>query len=133
MTAAGTHEAPRRKITRRRHRRRHRARLVVKNDYSIALYEVWSLCGAQICSKFSLLLHKNTKNSSMHICNGCWAEIEDHAYITRCGHQFCASSFLFYTTVFTTLAKVFLFLVCRFCRRFVVLSLFFFFLRIFYY
>jgi hypothetical protein len=30
----------------------------VKNDdYSIALYEVWSLCGAQICSKiFSLLL-----------------------------------------------------------------------------
>ena len=49
---------------------------------------------------FSLLLHKNTKNASMHICNGCWAEIEDHAYITRCGHQFCASSFLFCATVY---------------------------------
>ena len=84
-----------------------------------ALYEVWSLCGAQICSKFfSLLLHKNTKNSSMHVCNGCWAEIEDHAYITRCGHQFCASSFLFCTTVYALL-KFFCFsslVLSSFCR-----------------
>jgi hypothetical protein len=33
----------------------------------------------------------------MHICNGCWAEIENEAYITRCGHQFCAAGlFLFF-------------------------------------
>ena len=30
----------------------------------------------------------------MHICNGCWAEIENEAYITRCGHQFCAAGLL---------------------------------------
>ena len=66
MTAAGTHEAPRRKITRRLNRRRHRARLVVKNDYSIALYEVWSLRGAQICSKFFLFFF--TKTQKTHRC-----------------------------------------------------------------
>ena len=33
----------------------------------------------------------------MHICNGCWCEIENEAYITRCGHQFCAAGlFLFF-------------------------------------
>jgi hypothetical protein len=62
LTAAGTHEAPRRKITRRLNRRRHRARLVVKNDYSIALYEVWSLCGAQICSSKFFLSSSSQKH-----------------------------------------------------------------------
>ena len=66
MTAAGTHEAPRRKITRRLNHRRHRARLVVKKDYSIALYEVWSLRGAQICSKFFLFFF--TKTQKTHRC-----------------------------------------------------------------
>ena len=101
-----------------------------------ALYEVWSLrlwC-SNLLKIFSLLLHKNTKNSSMHVCNGCWAEIEDHAYITRCGHQFCASSFLFYTTVYALL-KFFCFsslVLSSFCRS-LVFFFFFFFLRIFYF
>ena len=60
------------------------------------LYEVLLWC-SNLLKIFSSSSQK-PKNSSMHICNGCWAEIEDHAYITRCGHQFCASPFLFFYT-----------------------------------
>jgi len=42
----------------------------VKNDdYSIALYEVWSLCGAQICSSnfFSSSSQKQKKRIDAHL------------------------------------------------------------------
>ena len=119
MTAAGTHEAPRRKITRRLNRRRHRARLVVKNDYSIALYEVWSLRGAQICSKFFLFFF--TKTQKTHRCTFA-TDAGRRLRTTRTSLDVDISSVrLPFSSVllFTTLAKVFLFLV----SRFVVLSL----------
>ena len=114
MTAAGTHEAPRRKITRRLNRRRHRARLVVKNDYSIALYEVWSLRGAQICSKFFLFFF--TKTQKTHRCTFA-TDAGRRLRTTRTSLDVDISSVrLPFSSIllFTTLAKVFLFLVSRF-------------------
>jgi hypothetical protein len=89
---------------------------------SLALYEVWSLCGAQICSssKFFLFFFI-TKTQKTHRCTFA-TDAGRRLRTTRTSLDVDISSVrLPFSSVllFTTLAKVFLFLV----SRFVVLSL----------
>jgi hypothetical protein len=105
------------------------------------LSEVWSLCGAQICSNllkiFSLLLHKNTKTQKLidahlqRMLGGDWGPRVHHSMWTS---VLCVFLSLLYYCLRRSL-KFFCFsslVLSSFCRR-RSLSLSLFFLRIFYY
>ena len=83
---------------------------------SLALYEVWSLCGAQICSSKFFLFFFFTKTQKTHRCTFA-TDAGRRLRTTRTSLDVDISSVrLPFSSVllFTTLAKVFLFLVSRF-------------------